>query len=56
MRTDVTFACEQFQVSERWACKLMGVHLSSYRYEFSRGGRCRTGTWRVSTVGCEMSV
>lgn len=33
MRTDVAFACEQFQVSERWACKLLGVDRSSYRYE-----------------------
>ena len=33
MRTDVAFACEHFQVSERWACKLLGVDRSSYRYE-----------------------
>ena len=33
MRSEVRFACEQFQVSERWACKLLGVDRSSYRYE-----------------------
>jgi putative transposase len=33
MRTDVMFACEQFGVSERWACKLLGGDRSSYRYE-----------------------
>ena len=33
MRKDVAFACEQFQVSERRACKLLGMdremHLSA---------------------------
>jgi len=33
MRNDVAFACQQFQVSERRACKLMGVDRGSYRYE-----------------------
>ena len=33
MRTDVAYACEHFGVSERWACKLLGVDRSSYRYE-----------------------
>jgi putative transposase len=33
MRTDVAFACQQFEVSERRACKLMGVDRGSYRYE-----------------------
>ena len=33
MRKDVAFACEQFQVSERRACKLMGMDRGSYRYE-----------------------
>jgi putative transposase len=34
MRTDVAFACESFaKVSERRACKLMGVDRGSYRYE-----------------------
>ena len=33
MRKDVAFACERFQVSERRACKLLGVDRGSYRYE-----------------------
>jgi len=33
MRKDVAFACQQFQVSERRACKLMGMDRGSYRYE-----------------------
>ena len=33
MRTDVAFACEQLGVSERRACKLMGMDRGSYRYE-----------------------
>jgi putative transposase len=33
MRKDVGFACERFQMSERRACKLMGVDRGSYRYE-----------------------
>jgi putative transposase len=33
MRTDVAFACQQFEVSERRACKLIGVDRGSYRYE-----------------------
>jgi putative transposase len=33
MRTDVAFACQQFEVSERRACKLMDVDRGSYRYE-----------------------
>jgi len=33
MRKDVAFACEQFSLSERQACKLLGVDRSSYRYE-----------------------
>ena len=33
MRKDVAFACEQFQVSERRACKLLGMDRGSYRYE-----------------------
>jgi hypothetical protein len=38
MRKDVAFACEQFQVSERRACKLLGMDRGSYRYE-SRADR-----------------
>src|SRR6204780_5670389 len=33
MRKDVGLACQQFQVSERRACKLMGIDRGSYRYE-----------------------
>jgi putative transposase len=33
MRKDVAFACERFQVSERQACKLLGMDRGSYRYE-----------------------
>jgi putative transposase len=33
MRTDVAFACQQFAVSERRACKLMGMDGGSYRCE-----------------------
>ena len=33
MRKDVAFAAEQYQVSERRACKLMGMDRGSYRYE-----------------------
>jgi putative transposase len=33
MRKDVAFACERFQVSERRACKVLGMDRSSYRYE-----------------------
>ncbi len=33
MGKDVAFACERFQVSERRACKLLGVDRGSYRYE-----------------------
>src|ERR1700685_2627092 len=33
MRKDVAFACQQFQVSERRACKLLGMDRGSYRYE-----------------------
>jgi putative transposase len=33
MRKDVALACQQFQVSERRACKLMGMDRGSYRYE-----------------------
>ena len=33
MRKDVAFAVEQFRMSERRACKLVGVDRSSYRYE-----------------------
>jgi len=33
MRKDVAFASQQFQVSERRACKLMGMNRGSYRYE-----------------------
>jgi putative transposase len=33
MRKDVAFAIEQFQVTERRACKLVGLDRSSYRYE-----------------------
>src|SRR6202166_4595374 len=33
MRKDVAFASEGFQVSERRACKLLGVDRGSYRYE-----------------------
>jgi putative transposase len=33
MRKDVAFACEQFHLSERRACKLLGMDRGSYRYE-----------------------
>ena len=33
MRKDVALACQQFQVSERRACKLLGMDRGSYRYE-----------------------
>ena len=33
MRSDVAFACQQFAISERRACKLLGLGRSSYRYE-----------------------
>ncbi len=33
MRGDVTFAMQQFQLSERQACKLVDLDRSSYRYE-----------------------
>ena len=33
MRADVAFAMEQYQMSERQACKLVNVDRSSYRYE-----------------------
>ena len=33
MRKDVAFACQQFPISERRACKLLGIGRSSYRYE-----------------------
>ena len=33
MRKDVAFAGEQFPMSERRACKLVGVDRGSYRYE-----------------------
>jgi len=33
MRTDVAFAVEQFPMTERRACKLVGLDRSSYRYE-----------------------
>jgi putative transposase len=32
MRNDVAFACEQFHLSERRACKLVELDRSSYRY------------------------
>ena len=33
MRKDVAFACEQFGVSERRACKLLEITRATYRYE-----------------------
>lgn len=33
MREDVAFASAQFRLSERTACKLMGIDRASYRYE-----------------------
>jgi putative transposase len=33
MRSDVAFACQQFAISERQACKLVELDRSSYRYE-----------------------
>jgi putative transposase len=33
LRQDVAFACEQFEVSERRACKLFSLDRSTYRYE-----------------------
>ena len=41
MRKDVAFACEQFAVSERRACKLLGVDRGSYRYEPRPDGNAR---------------
>ena len=38
MRSDVTFACQQFTVSERRACQLLTLDRSSYRYA-PRAGR-----------------
>ena len=39
MRNDVAFACAQFGVSERRACKLLALDRSSYRC------RDRIATW-----------
>jgi putative transposase len=33
LRADAGFAMEQFSISERRACKLVGMDRSSYRYE-----------------------
>ena len=33
MRKDVALACQQFEVRERRACKLLGMDRGSYRYE-----------------------
>jgi len=33
LRTDVAFAMEQYEMSERQACKLVDLDRSSYRYE-----------------------
>jgi putative transposase len=33
MRSDVAFACQEFEMSERQACKLVELDRSSYRYE-----------------------
>jgi putative transposase len=33
VRSDVAFACEQFEVSERRACKLLEIDRGSYRYQ-----------------------
>jgi hypothetical protein len=33
LREDVAFVSVQYQLSERTACKLLGVERSSYRYE-----------------------
>ena len=33
MRKDVALACQEFAVSERRACKLLGMDRGSYRYE-----------------------
>jgi len=33
IRKDVAFACQQFPLSERRACKLLTIGRSSYRYE-----------------------
>ena len=41
MRKDVAFACEQFAVSERRACKLLGLDRGSYRYEPRPDGNAR---------------
>ncbi len=42
MRADVAFAVEQYQMSERQACKLVNVNRSSYRYE---PGRTTMRSW-----------
>jgi len=36
LRKDVAFAMEQFHMKERWACKLVALDRSSYRYVPSR--------------------
>ena len=41
MRKYVAFACQQFAVSERRACRLLGMDRGSYRYEPSQTGMGR---------------
>jgi hypothetical protein len=50
MRKDVAFTREQFAVSERRACKLMGVDSGSYRYEL-RPDRKRTTSVGSGGIG-----
>ena len=58
MRKDVAFACEQFRVSERRACKLMGMDRGSYRYEPrpDRNAELREAlvTWRGRSRGTDI--
>ena len=50
MRKDVALACEQFEVSERRACKLLEVNRGSYRYEPrpDRNGKLREALVRLA--------
>jgi hypothetical protein len=45
VRKDVAFACERLQVSERRACKLMGMDRGSYRGRIGMR-RCEKLWWR----------
>ena len=47
MRSDVAFAIEQFQMTERRACKLLEVDRSSYRYEPRRDHNAELRQWLI---------